>query len=65
MPLRKPPIYVGRQVLICADAFVGLWVRIEEGAVVAARAVVVKNVEEWNVVAGNPAKPIKKRILIS
>lgn len=32
-----------------------------EGAVVGACAVVTKNVEPWTVVAGNPAKVIKKR----
>jgi putative colanic acid biosynthesis acetyltransferase WcaF len=34
-----------------------------EGAVVGACAVVTKNVEPWTVVAGNPAKVIKKRII--
>lgn len=32
-------------------------------SVVAAGAVVVKDVEPWTVVGGNPAKPIKKRIM--
>ena len=36
-------------------------VTIGEGAVVAAGAVVVKDVEPWTVVGGNPAKFIKKR----
>ena len=36
---------------------------IGEGAVVAAGAVVTKDVEPWSVVAGNPAKFIKKRVL--
>jgi len=39
-------------------------VTLEEGSVVGACAVVVKNVEPWMIVAGNPAKPIKKRILV-
>ena len=34
-----------------------------EGAVVAAGAVVAKNVEPWTVVGGNPAKFIKNRVL--
>ena len=34
-----------------------------EGAVVAAGAVVTKNVEPWTVVGGNPAKFIKQRVL--
>ena len=34
-----------------------------EGAVVAARAVVVKQVDPWTIVGGNPAKVIKQRVL--
>ena len=33
------------------------------GVVVAAGAVVTKDVEPWTVVGGNPAKFIKKRVL--
>ena len=63
MPLLKPPIGIGDQAWICADAFVGPGVVVGEGAVVGARAVVTKNVEPWTVVAGNPARFIKKRQL--
>jgi putative colanic acid biosynthesis acetyltransferase WcaF len=65
LPLLKPPIVIGDQVWICADAFVGPGLRIGDGAVVGARAVVVKNVESWTVVAGHPAKVIKTRIPFS
>lgn len=41
--------------------FVGQGVIVGEGAVCAARAVVIKNVEPWTMVGGNPAKFIKKR----
>lgn len=63
LPLLKPPIQIGDQAWICADAFVGPGVQVGEGAVVGARAVVVKDVEAWAVVAGNPAREIKKRTL--
>ena len=39
----------------------GQGVTVGEGAVVCPRAVVVKNVEPWTVVGGNPAKYIKMR----
>jgi putative colanic acid biosynthesis acetyltransferase WcaF len=38
-------------------------VTVEEGAVVAARAVVVKDVPAWTVVGGNPARFLKQRVL--
>ena len=36
-------------------------VRIGDGAIVAARAVVTKDVEPYTIVGGVPAKPIRKR----
>ncbi|MBK1858650.1 putative colanic acid biosynthesis acetyltransferase [Cerasicoccus arenae] len=60
-PLIHAPITIEQHVWVCAEAFVGPGVTIFEGAVVAARAVVIKNVEAWAVVAGNPAKKIKHR----
>jgi putative colanic acid biosynthesis acetyltransferase WcaF len=63
LPLLKPSILVDDQAWICADAFVGPGVRIGEGAVVGARAVAIKDVGPWAVVAGNPARVIAKREL--
>lgn len=65
MPLIKPPIHVADQVWICADAFVGPGVTVGEGAVVGARAVAVKDVPPWSIVAGNPARVVKQRELKS
>jgi putative colanic acid biosynthesis acetyltransferase WcaF len=48
---------------VCADAFIGPGVTIGEGAVVGARAVATRNVEAWQVVAGNPARFIRHRSL--
>lgn len=64
MPLLTSPITIDSQVWICADAFIGPGVHVEEGAVVGARAVATGNVEAWSVVAGNPAVFIKKRTLV-
>jgi putative colanic acid biosynthesis acetyltransferase WcaF len=61
MPLTKPPIEIGDEAWICADAFVGPGVSVGKRAVVAARAVVVRNVGEGEIVGGNPAKGIGKR----
>jgi putative colanic acid biosynthesis acetyltransferase WcaF len=61
LPLQKPPIIISDQVWICADAFIGPGVTIGEGAVVGARAVVMKAVHPWAVVAGNPARFISQR----
>jgi putative colanic acid biosynthesis acetyltransferase WcaF len=61
LPLLKPPILIKDQAWICADAFIGPGVTVGEGAVVGARAVVVRDVEPWVVVAGNPARVLKKR----
>ncbi len=63
MPLLKPPITVGDQAWVCADAYIGPGVTIGEGAVVGARAVVVKDVPPWTIVAGNPAKEVKSRTI--
>lgn len=63
LPLLKPPIIIEDNAWICAQAFVGPGVTVREGAVVGAAAVASKDVEAWTVVAGNPATPIKQRIL--
>lgn len=55
------PIQVRAQAWVCAEAFVGPGVEIGEGAVVAARAVVTRDLEPWSVVGGNPAKVLRKR----
>ena len=57
------PIEIGAQAWVGAEAFVGMGVRIGEGAVVGARGAVFKDVDEWTVVGGNPAKVIKKRVI--
>ena len=61
MPLLKPHVVIGNEVWVCADAFVGPGILIEDRSIVAARAVVVKNVPSSSIVGGNPAKFIKDR----
>lgn len=63
MDLQKLPITIGDDVWVCADAFIGPNVTVGNGAVVGARTVVTKDVAPWTVVAGNPARKIKDRVL--
>ena len=60
-PLVRKKIVIKSYAWVAAGAFIGPGVTIGEGAVVGARAVVMKDVEPWTVVAGNPARFIKKR----
>ena len=55
------PIFIYENAWVAADAFIGPGVTINEGAVVGARGVVFKDVQAWQVVAGNPAKFVKMR----
>ena len=61
MPLIKPPIVIGDEVWVCADAFIGPNVQIGDRAIVGAASVVMKDVKSSEIVAGNPAKLIKTR----
>lgn len=65
MPLVTAPITIGDGAWITADVFVGPGVSIGEGAVVGVRSTVLKDVEPWAVVAGNPVRFIKHRNLKS
>lgn len=63
LPLITAPINIGSGVWVTADVFVAPGVTIGDGAVVGARSSVYSDVAPWTVVAGNPAKFIKKRVL--
>ena len=65
LPLLKPPIAVHDRAWVCADAFIGPNSTVGEGAIVGARAVAVKDVPSWMIVAGNPARSVKERRLTS
>ncbi|MCT4662053.1 MAG: CatB-related O-acetyltransferase [Tissierellales bacterium] len=52
---------VGNDVWIGTDAIILSGVHIGDGAVIAAHAVVTKDVPPYTIVGGNPARPIKKR----
>lgn len=63
MELTTAPIVIGANSWVAGWSIVLPGVTIGEGAVVAAGAVVTKDVEPWTVVGGNPARFIKKREL--
>lgn len=55
------PIRIRSRAWIAARAFVLPGITIGEGGVVGAQAVVTRDVPDWTVVAGNPAREIRKR----
>lgn len=57
----KGNIVVGNDVWIGYNATIMAGVTIGDGAIIAANATVVKNVEPYTIVGGNPAKIIRKR----
>ena len=61
MPLVTLPITLKADSWICARAFIGPGVTVGEGAIVGAAAVAMKDVPDWTIVAGNPAKFVRER----
>ena len=64
LPLDVKPIFIHDFSWVCAESFIGPGVSLGRGCVVGARAVVMRNVSDWDVVAGNPAKIVKVREVI-
>lgn len=62
-PLVTRPIVIRDHAWICAEAYLAPGVEVGTGAVVGARACVYKEVEDWTIVGGNPAKFIKQRVV--
>ena len=67
IPIRSQGVREDRPVVIEDDVWIGTRsiilpdVKIGKGSIIAAGSVVSKNVEPYSIVAGNPAKVIKKR----
>lgn len=57
----KGDTVVGNDVWIGRESVILPGVRIGDGAIIAARSVVAKDVEPYTVAGGNPARPIRKR----
>lgn len=60
-PLLRPPIRIGADCWVAADAFVGPGVTVGDRSVVGARASVFSDVPSGVIVGGNPARVIKPR----
>ena len=60
-PASNGDVIIGNDVWIGANATIMSGVIIGDGAVIANNSHVVKNVEPYTIVGGNPAKPIRKR----
>ena len=60
-PFREKDIIIGNDVWLGANAVVVAGVNIGDGAIIAAGSVVTKDVPEYTIAGGIPAKPIKKR----
>ena len=58
--LSEQPISIGDDVLIGCQTVILRGVSIGNGAIVGAGSVVTKNVPPWTIVAGNPAKIVRK-----
>jgi acetyltransferase-like isoleucine patch superfamily enzyme len=58
--IQTAPVFIDDFVWISFNVSILKGVRIGKGAIIAAGSVVVNDVEEFTLVAGNPAKPIKK-----
>ena len=57
----KAPIIISNNVFIGGNVFILPGVTIGEGAVIGAGSIVTKDVDAFTVVAGNPAKVIRRR----
>lgn len=55
-------IRIGADAWVAAEAFVGLGVSVGDGAVLGARGVAMRNLAPWTVFAGNPARPLRRRL---
>lgn len=60
-PNYKGDTIIGNDVWIGYDAIIMPGVKVRDGAIIASRAVVSKDVEPYSIVGGNPAQLIRKR----
>lgn len=64
-PLLRPPIKIGDEAWIAADAFIGPGASVGDRSVIGARASVFGTIPPDVIATGNPAKPVKPRVFDS
>jgi putative colanic acid biosynthesis acetyltransferase WcaF len=62
-PISQRPIHIADEVWITNDVFVGPGVSIDKGAIVGARSTVLHDLPAGMICHGNPAKPVKARLV--
>ncbi len=62
LPLITDKITIGEEAFLGARAFIMPGITIGRGALIGACSVVTEDVPEWTIAAGNPAKPIRRRV---
>lgn len=55
------PVVIGNDVFVAFEAVITSGVTVGDGAIIATRAVVIKDVEPYSIVGGNPARHIRYR----
>lgn len=60
-PQTKGDVIIGNDVWICTESVIMSGVKIGDGAVIGARAVVTKDIEPYGIYVGNPARLARKR----
>jgi putative colanic acid biosynthesis acetyltransferase WcaF len=60
-PLISAPIILERYSWVCARATVHMGIRLNEGAILALGSIATKDLDEWGIYGGVPAKKIKIR----
>ena len=60
-PVCKGDIIIGNDVWIGEDCIINSNVKIGDGAVLGSRSIITKDIESYSIVAGSPAKFIRKR----
>jgi putative colanic acid biosynthesis acetyltransferase WcaF len=60
-PLQTAPIRIGADAWVTARALIGPGVTVGAGAVVGAGSIVMRDIDAWAVVAGNPPRVVNQR----